>query len=148
MEYQSLVEMPLRFQVTGTPEERDLLTSLRGFQLKSIVQINGTIVARSTRVRISFASWRCRVTDRYDFDYTEHFTIPNPDFTSTDSNAVRPRDREITVYHTNAQRLERALQAAPYDIEMEWQLTDASITGPTEVDRSRSLQSGSRWWPF
>jgi len=47
MQYQSLVEVGtgvldiLRIQRSGTPAERDLLTALRGFQLRSRVTVRG-----------------------------------------------------------------------------------------------------------
>lgn len=145
MHYESLVEVGsglveiLRIQRSGTPQERDLLTSLRGFQLRSRVIVNGSHLPNS-RIRIRFDSWMCRVRDRYDFDYSEHFTVPNPDYRSTRPDAVRPQDQTITVYHRNAQRLERAAFAAPFNIEtQEWRVVDARITGPSEVDPTRRL---------
>jgi hypothetical protein len=146
MHYESLVEIGsnlfeiVRIQNSGTPEERDLLTSLRGFQLRSRVTVNGAPVQNSRNIRVSFASWMCRVRDRYNFNYSEHFTVPNPDYRSTRSDAVRPQDRHIRVYHRNAQRLERASLAAPYDVESdEWRVTDTQITRPADVDPTRRL---------
>jgi hypothetical protein len=85
MSYESLVEIgsgPIevyRIQSRGTPEERDLFTALRGFQLKSAVRVTGASVAATAKVMVSFASWECRVLDRYDWDYSERLSVPNPD---------------------------------------------------------------------
>lgn len=145
MEYESLVEVGsglmdlVRIQRSGMPEERDLLTALRGFQLRSRVTVTGRRLT-SGRIAIQFSLWRAGVRDRYDWNYTEHFTVPNPDYQSTRSDAVRPRDWTLTVYHRNAQRLERANLAAPYNIvSHEWSLSDPALIGPGEVDPSRRL---------
>jgi hypothetical protein len=145
MNYESLVEVGaglmdvIRIQRSGTPEERDLLASLRGFQLKSKVTVSGTPSGK-TKVKISFSAWICQALDRYDWDYSEHFTVPNPDFGSKDPGAVRPEDKSLTVYHSNAERLEKAGLAAPYDVESaEWTVTQASILQSAEVDTSRKL---------
>lgn len=39
--------------------------------------------------------------------------MPNPDFESKESYAVAPKEKELTVYHTNAIRLEKADAASP-----------------------------------
>jgi hypothetical protein len=112
---------------------------LRGFQLRSRVMVRGSRLPNA-RIRITFVSWQCRISDRYDFDYSEHFTVPNPGFRSRLRDAVRPQDGSLTVYHTNARRLERAGFAAPYDIvSEEWRVQDVGLTGPGEVDPSRRL---------
>jgi len=239
MQYQSLVEVGtgvldiLRIQRSGTPAERDLLTALRGFQLRSRVTVRGeglsswSCGARACpthlrpedrcpsgvwlcgrqqptcpghlrpedrcgsgnqwrcgaqacpthlrpadrcssgvwlcgrrqppcpghllpgdrcsnqgagRIRITFVWWMCSVHDRYDWDYSEHFTVPNPDYRSTALDAVRPQDQTLTVYHSNAQRVERAGLAAPYDVESdEWRVVDPQIVKSAEVDPSRSI---------
>jgi hypothetical protein len=44
------------------------------------------------------------------------------------------------VYHTNAQRLEQAGLAAPYDLKSkDWRVTDARIIAPADVDPARKL---------
>ena len=146
MEYESLVEVGngiadlIRIQTRGTPSEMDLLTSLRGFQLKSIVTINGT-QSSNGRVKIEFKNWQCEVMDRYDFDYAEYFTPPNPDFGKTQiKGAVRPQDRSFRVYHKNAKRLEDANLACPYNIKSyRWQVIDTGIAGPAEIDPAKKL---------
>jgi hypothetical protein len=147
MQYESLVEIGsglieiARIQQAGTNQERDLFGSLRGFQLRSKVKVSGVRLPKpSTMIRITFISWQCQVLDRYDFDYSEHLTFPNPDYGSRDKEAVRPQDKLLTVYHKNAERLEKAGLAAPYDIKSkEWSVTDSRITKPGEVDPNRRL---------
>jgi hypothetical protein len=145
MQYQSLVEVGagfidlVRIQRSGTREERDLLTSLRGFQLQSRVTVTGKRAA-SGRVVIELSSWRAQASDRYDWDYSEHFTVPNPDYRSKRPDAVRPDDQMLTVYHRNAERLERASLAAPYNVvSQEWLISDPLLLRPGEVDPSRKL---------
>jgi hypothetical protein len=145
MDYESLVEIGsnaveiARIQYHGTPAERDLLASLRGFQLRSRVSVSGARLANS-QVRITFVSWFCRVTDRYDFDYHERFTVENPDHNRTSADAVRPQDRFIRVYHTNARRVEQAGLAAPYNLTSdEWRVSDAAVLRPADVDHGRRL---------
>ena len=119
----SLIDL-VRIQRSGTDGERDLLTGLRGFQLHSQVWLEGAREAGTRRVRVNIHWWTSHITDRYDWDYSEHFTVPNPDFGSSEPGAVRPRDQSLTVYHSNAQRLERAGLAAPYDIRSNlWTVT-------------------------
>lgn len=140
LHYQSLVEISLFEQVRGTDESRDLLTSLRGFQLTSRVVVTGAPVSGSFNVRITFNQWICTVQDRYDWDYSEHFTVPNPDFQSTAPSAVRPGDQRLTVYHSNARRVEQAGLAAPYNVEIgPWPVSDAAIIGQATVDCRRRL---------
>lgn len=145
MTYESLVEVGsgladlIRIQRGGTAQERDLLTSLRGFQLVSKVTVKG-VKASANMVRVTFEQWNCHVKDRYDFNYNEYFTVPNPDFGSNRPDAVEPKSKSIRVYHRNAQRLEKAGLAAPYPIESEkWLVTDKTITASAEVDISRRL---------
>jgi hypothetical protein len=80
------------------------------------------------------------VNDRYDWDYSEHFTVPNPDFGRAQPDSVQPHDRTLTVYHSNARRLEAANLAAPYDVSsLPWVVTDTALRAPAEVDASRRL---------
>lgn len=140
MEYQSLVELPLRYQLTGSDADRDLLYGLHGFQLKSNVTVAVQGSPGSRRLRVTFTSFQARVLDRYDWDYSEHLTVPNPDFGSTTAGAVAPGSKTVVVYHSNAQRLEKAGLAAPYDLETNaWGVIDAGVAGPGEVDPTRSL---------
>ncbi|BDI04842.1 hypothetical protein [Sphaerotilus microaerophilus] len=145
MDYESLVEIGngimdlVRIQTQGTAEERDLLTALRGFQMHSQVTVSCQSMAASRR-RILFASWQSQAIDRYDWDYSEHLTVPNPDFQSSSPDAVCPQDRTLTVYHSNARRIELAQLAAPFNVASDfWAVTDPQVAGPAEVDLSRSL---------
>jgi hypothetical protein len=110
MSYESLVEIGsgvmdiIRIQRSGTPEEKDLFASLRGFQLRSSVKVTGQKIA--SKVRVTFVSWSCQAKDRYDWDYSEHLTVPNPDYKSTSPDAIEPNSETIKVYHRNAERLE------------------------------------------
>lgn len=75
LEYSSLCDFAptqndvIRVQKTGTPAERDLLTSLRGFQLKSKVRLIAVVSENS--VVFHFISWVASGTDRYDFRESE-----------------------------------------------------------------------------
>jgi len=145
MTYQSLVEVGsgtpdiIRIQYSGTSEEKDLFASLRGFQLKSSVRVQNAVSSVPGMVRIIFSSWKCLASDRYDFAYNEHLTLPNPDYQSTAADAVRPQDDKIRVYHINAKRLEDKNLAKPYDLEMEWDITNALITAFADINPSRVL---------
>lgn len=139
MNYESLVQIGdgpldiLRIQRSGTAAERDLFTSLRGFQLHSQVLVRVT-AEQGGGVRVTFANWRTHVHDRYDWNYGEHLTMPNPDFGSTAKTAVRPGDQSLVVYHSNAKRLEDAKLAAPYDVRSApWVVNDPALVAPAVV---------------
>ncbi len=146
LEYESLVEVGnsfidvLRIQNNGTYEEKDLLGSLRGFQLKSFVTVNGRLMTNKN-INIQFKNWECEITDTYDFDYNKHFTPGNPDFGKHHLKwAVRPQDKRLTVYHRNAKRLEDAKLACPYKIKSyRWRVSGYGIADPAEIDPSRNL---------
>jgi len=134
MEYESLVEMPLRYQYTGDDADKDILYGLRGFQLKSSVIVTATALLRSNKVKINFRSFQAEAHDRYDFEYSEHITVPNPDYGSKEAGAIAPKLNKIVVEHRNAKRLEDAGLAAPYKVQFKpWQVTDARFTAPAEV---------------
>jgi len=63
MEYQSLVELPLLYQLTGSDEERDLLYGLHGFQLKTKVSVTASIIKNSQKLRVVFANFEAAVID-------------------------------------------------------------------------------------
>jgi hypothetical protein len=140
MQYESLVEFPLRYQLTGSDADKDLLYSLHGFQLRTNVSVVLVSSAGSNKT-VSFSQFDCRVVDRYDWDYSEHLTVPNPDFGSSEKNAVAPTEKTVVVYHKNAERLEKAGLAAPYDIVSKpWsKKADLNIAGPGVVDVSKSI---------
>ncbi|HEY6403840.1 MAG TPA: hypothetical protein VI479_20630, partial [Blastocatellia bacterium] len=145
MEYESLIEIGsgmmdiLRIQRSGAPWEKDLFGSLRGFQLRSNVRVEGTRLPGG-KIRIIFSCWLCQAIDRYDFDYKEYLTLPNPDYGQTYAEAIRPQDQTLTVYHKNAERLERAGLAAPFNIRSkEWTVMESKIIRLGEVDPGRRL---------
>jgi hypothetical protein len=140
MHVESLVEIAgnlaqmAALRLRGTRQEQDLFASLRGFQLRSEVTARIATYTGERTVRIEFVSWTAQAIDRYDFDYAEHLTLPNPDFGSTQPGAVRPGDRELTIHHTNARRLEQANLAAPYRVvSRRWQVDDPGIRGDGSV---------------
>jgi hypothetical protein len=140
IEYESLLEFPLRYQLTGNDADRDLLYSVHGCQLHSTVTLFGQPGSKNGRLKISFQAFETYVLDRYDWDYSEHLTVPNPDFGSTAKGAVAPRLETVVVYHKNAKRLEDAGLAAPYSFKTTpWSVTDAALNAPAEVDASRPL---------
>jgi hypothetical protein len=140
MQYESLVEFPLRYQITGDDADKDLLYALHGFQLRSNVGV--TLVPPPLVKNINFSFFEARVVDRYDWDYSEHLTVPNPDYNNPSgvANPVSPSTDKVVVYHSNAQRIEKAGLAAPYDIVSKpWTITDLAISGPASVNFSKSL---------
>jgi hypothetical protein len=145
LEYESLCDIApdiwtiAKIQRSGTNAERDIFGSLRGFQLKSIVTVTA-LGHQNARVTIQFSSWQCSGSDRYDWNYSERLTVGNPDYRSKSPDAIRPQDETLTVYHSNAKRLEDAGQAAPYDVVLRpWPVNDVGITGPAAIDTSRKL---------
>jgi hypothetical protein len=133
MDYESLVEMPLRYQLTGDDADRDILYGLRGFQLKSSVILTSPGTAPNGNLKILVQAYTAQASDRYDWNYSEHITVPNPDFGSKNPAAVAPDDKKIVVYHKHAKRLEDAQLAAPYDLRTRpWQV-DLKLRQPTEV---------------
>jgi hypothetical protein len=139
MDYESLVEFPLRYQITGNDEDKDLLYSLHGFQLRSNVGV--TLIPPPLVNDVNFSFYEARVVDRYDWDYTEHLTVPNPDYNNPSkvANPVSPSSDTVVVYHSNAERIEKAGLAAPYDIiSKPWTISDLSISGPGVVGWSNT----------
>ena len=61
--------------------------------------------------------------------------MPNPDFGSKEKGAVASSDREVTRYHSNAIRLEKAGLANAFQNRCEpWEEMDPAVTGPTTVN--------------
>ncbi|MBC7928723.1 MAG: hypothetical protein H7039_24020 [Bryobacteraceae bacterium] len=145
LEYESLCDVApdiwaiAKIQRSGSAGERDIFGSLRGFQLKSKVTVAAN-PPRTNRLDIRFVSWQASGTDRYDWNYSERLTVANPDYESKAPVAIRPQDKTLTVYHSNAKRLEEAGQAAPYDVVLRsWSVTNAAIIAIAEIDLSRRL---------
>jgi hypothetical protein len=142
MEYESLTEFPLRYQLTGNDADRDLLYSLHGFQLHSNVLVTGLTPAPGapTKVRITFQSFKTYAWDTYDWNYAEHLTVPNPDYGKTTKGAVQPKEQTVVVYHRHAKRIEDAGLAAPYRFKTTpWSVLVAPLVSPADVDPSRTL---------
>ncbi len=133
MYYEALVEVPLSWQWTGNDAERDILYGLGlGFQLRTEVVCR--VTGRSGGLDVTFESFTATVKDRYDFNPTEHITTPNPDYRSAATGAICPGKETMRVYHRNAQRMERANRAAPYDLASDpWRVTDSRLTGAGAV---------------
>lgn len=134
MHYESLVEVPLRWQITGNAEDTDILYALgMGFQLRTEVTVN--VTHRDKHLDITFTRFTANVVDFYNFKYSEHITVPNPDYHSRLPNAVCPKRDRIVVYHTNAQRMEKAGLTAPFPlVSNRWNLMPVtSLSGPGRV---------------
>src|SRR5262249_22708072 len=140
LDYQSLVEMPLRYQVFGTDADRDILYALHGFQLKTFVSLAVVPGAPSGRVKLAFRSFQAQVLDRYDWDYSEHLTVPKPESGRKTPDAVAPASKTVVVYHRTAKRLEDAGLAAPYDLRTKpWTVSIADVVAEGTVDLGRTL---------
>jgi hypothetical protein len=142
--YESLVSIGanlaeiIRIQTSGTQEEMDLFTSLRGFQMRSDVIFSG--IPAGKLVQVSVKSWQVTALDRYDFNYSEHLTLPNPDHGSTDPDAIRPDLEKIKVYHTNAKRMVDKGLAAPFKVRIgPWKPTDPALSAGSRIDPAKRL---------
>lgn len=122
MHYEALVEVPLHWQITGNAEEKDILYALgMGFQLRTEVTVN--VTNSGAHLDVTFSRFTAKVVDVYDFNYSEHITVPNPDHNSSSPNAVCPERDRMVIYHTNARRMEQAGLAAPFSLESAaWEL--------------------------
>lgn len=134
MYYESLVEIPISVQFKAyagkaTPEDFDILTGLRGFQLRSEVTVNGAKQTGSKDIKVKFVSYQVKVKDTYDWNYNEYFTVPNPDFGKTGPGMIAPKQESVRIYHSNAKRIEDANLAKPFDLESKlWTVTNLEIT--------------------
>jgi len=144
LHYESLVDVApnvvaiWRIQRSGTEEERDLFTSLRGFHLRSDIEVKGQKIDKL--ISVQFNKWEAKAIDRYDFDFGEKLTLPNPDYHSEDKDAIRSDLERFRVYHSNAKRMEDRGLAAPYDLEVgPWQVTDSGITASEMIDPTKRL---------
>lgn len=138
MNYESLVSIGettldiIEIQTRGSDADRDLFTSLRGFQLRSDVTLTGIRTGNS--VAVAFTSWSAQGLDTYDFNFKEHLTMPNPDYGSTSPDAIEPKKKSFRVYHTNAERMEKAGLAAPYKVVVgPWTVSSTALLGPATV---------------
>lgn len=143
--YQTLVEVGgslaevIHIQMSGTSEERDLFTSLRGFQLRSDIEVTGT--KKGGLVTVMFKKWLASGYDRYDFNYKEHLTLPNPDYQSKDKDAIRPDLKSFRVYHSNAKRMVDKGLAAPFKVKLNvWNVTSTKVIGSASINSKKQLR--------
>jgi len=144
LDYESLCEVGdgyfdiTRIQEKGTPAEKDILYAMHGFQLKSACKVFASREGNSSKVEIRFREWFASIEDKYHWKTSVGLTVPNPDFKSTDTKAVRPKDDRLLVHHTNARRLENAGLAAPFTaIIRPWYVNDSEITKGATIDTKK-----------
>jgi len=138
------VETPLSVQAKAAvgikvdPRELDALYALHGFLLVSDAIISASKTSDPRKYKVTFDKWTCKASDEYHWDPSKHITVPNPDYGSKSKDAIAPNDREITIYHSNAIRVEKAGRAKAFHDESEsWDetaLKDLSIVGPQIVN--------------
>jgi len=128
----------IRIQLSGTAQERDLFTSLRGFQLRSDIKVTGS--PKGKLVAVKFNSWTATGHDRYDFNYNEHLTLPNPDHGSKDKDAIRPDLEKFRVYHKNAKRMVDKGLAAPFKVEVgPWKIIAQEVVKDGLIDPKKNI---------
>ena len=117
------------------PGELDALYALHGFTLQSDVIVAATPGKRAGFYDVKFQSWVCKALDEYHWNPDKHITVPNPDYGSKQAGAVAPDQKSITIYHSNAIRLERAGLAKAFHDESEpWtENTDLTVIGPDTI---------------
>ena len=139
LEYQSLVEIPLWAQVTGSDGDKDLLYALHGFQLQSKATVQLGAAGSNAKRKVTFTAYVAQAEDVYDWDPTKHISVPNPDYMSSAPDAVDPSSDKVTVYHSNAKRVEAAQLAKPYNFSSSWTVTTPSVIADGEIDPNKSL---------
>jgi hypothetical protein len=128
------IELKAKMGVSVDPAELDALYALHGFTLISDVVVSAAKTADPRRYAVTFDSWICKASDEYHWNPSKHIAVPNPDYGSRVSGAVAPADKEITIYHSNAIRVEKAGLAMPFHDESEpWTVKDVGVTGPATV---------------
>jgi hypothetical protein len=122
MHLEGNVETPLSIEAKAAmgmkveARELDALYALHGFTVISDVVVSVTPKSPSGH-NVKFDRWTCKTQDEYHWDPDKHITVPNPDFGSKDKDAVSPGDKTITVYHSNAIRVEKGGLADPFHNE-------------------------------
>src|ERR1043165_1574431 len=142
MHLEGNVETPLSVQaklfmgMDVDKQELDALYGLHGFTMICDVVASATPTQRKGRYAIKFQKWTCKVSDQYHWNPKKHIEVPNPDYGSAAAGAVQPKDQWITVYHSNAIRVEKAGLAQPFHDESEpWDETsNFQVAGDTVVD--------------
>lgn len=100
----------------------------------SDVVVSATRTARTNMFTVKFERWQSKTCDQYHWDPAKHLTVPNPDYNSKAVGAVAPNEKEITVYHKNAIRIEKAGLAKSFYNESEpWDEKDQSVIGSATV---------------
>lgn len=90
---------------------------------------------------VQFTKWHASGLDRYDFDYSEYLTLPNPDFGSSDPDAIRPDLDSFRVYHRNAKRMVDHGLAAPFRVKVgPWRVQQPDIVAAALVDPAKALR--------
>lgn len=141
MHYESLVDIPVLMESFLSKGDLDLLMAMHGFQLVTDVAVTVTGGAAS-KLNVVFTSFNAKVTDSYHWNPDKHLSMPNPDYGNPNKvqNPVAPKSQTITVYHSNAIRLEKAGRAWAYDNESDpWQVSDIGISGPATIDPTKKL---------
>lgn len=140
MTYQSLVEISLLKQFTGSDGEKDLLYALHGFQLHTEVTVKLLPAKSASEKTVVFEKFEAYVEDVYDWDPSKHISVPNPDYQSTSPSAIAPTSETIVVYHSNAKRIEREGFAKPYTFfTVNWKVTDQEAIGNAVINLNKSL---------
>lgn len=139
MEYETLIVIPITNKIFGSPEDKELLYALHGLQLRTEVTVSCSMVAGSSLIRVVFVSFQAKMNNRYEWNPDRKIKVPNPDYRRRGPDAVAPESKYVTVFNTNAKRLEDAGLAAPYYLESETWYADASLCAPAEVDLSKKL---------
>jgi hypothetical protein len=146
LEYESLCTVGdsffdiTRIQNSGTPAEKDIMGAMHGFQLKSQCKLSASPIKNSSLIEVRFKEWFASITDNYHWNPQKSLTMPNPDYESKDPKAVRPKDKTLLVYHSNAKRLENAGMAAPFKVRINpWRVNDARITQPAKINMNKRL---------
>jgi hypothetical protein len=138
MHLEGNIETPLSIQMKAymgfrvEPRELDALYALHGYTLISDVVVSATRVGRNTNV--IFQKWTCKASDEYHWNPTKHIEVPNPDYQSKLQGAVAPDQSKVTIYHSNAIRVEQAGLAAPFhDESSPWDESNLSVVGPATL---------------
>ena len=114
------------------PRELDALYALHGYSLISDVVVSATVTSNPKTYAVKFDQWTCKTSDEYHWNPSKHIVVPNPDYGSKAPGAVAPSEKEITVYHSNAIRVEKAGLANSFFDESEpWEeKADLTVVGP------------------
>jgi hypothetical protein len=120
--------------VTVSEAELAALYALDGWLVVSDVVMSATAGATPQQYDVKFERWSCKASGGYVWRPDRDMTVPNPDFGLSGSNAVSPGEKEVTIYNTNAVRVENAGMANPFLFESDsWDETDVAVVGPATV---------------